>query len=78
MRRFRYELAGIDGEGKAFTVSGEIEETRALGFAGAPGAALSDAFQKLTDGNAEYGKPGEGGCRGPYTFERIVLETVKG
>lgn len=77
MRKFRYELSGTGEGGNAFSVSGEIEETHALGFAGAPGAAMSDAYQKLTGGQTEYGKPGVGGCRGPYRFERILMETVK-
>jgi len=77
MRTFRYELSGTGEGGKAFAVSGEIEETASLGFAGAPGAAMSDAYQKLTGGQTEYGHPGAGGCRGPYRFERIVVEVVK-
>lgn len=74
--KVRYKLEGKDGAGKDFSVLGEIEVGSALGFAGAPGAALSDAYLKLTGGRTEYGKPGEDGCRGPYTFERLSVERV--
>lgn len=73
----RYELSGTDGGGEAFAVSGEIEVGTALGFSGAPGAAMSDAYLKLTGGQTEYGKPGAGACRGPYTFRRLLIERVE-
>lgn len=77
MKVYRYELVGTDGGGQAFTVSGELEVSSALGFAGAPGAAMSDAYQKLTGGKTEYGKPGQGSCRGPYSFRKLTLELAE-
>lgn len=77
MRKFRYELTGIDGGGNAFTVVGELQEGPTLSsFAAAPGAAMSDAYLRMTGGKAEYGKPGQGGCRGPYNFQKLTVEVV--
>lgn len=43
---------------------------------GAFDAAMRAAFQQLTDGNATYGNPGKGGCRGPYKIIRVHLEVA--
>lgn len=79
MKSFRYELGGTDGAGKAFAVAGDfVQGDEAVSFQQTITEAQRHAYLKLTDGKTEYGKPGEGACRGPYKFERILVEVVKG
>ena len=77
MKMFRYELGGTGGDGKAFAVSGHFDQgDEVVGFQATLAEAQRHAYLKLTGGDTEYGKPGQGGCRGPYTFERILVEVV--
>ena len=32
-----------------------------------------ELFIWLTNGQATYGKPGQGGCQGPYTIRQVTL-----
>ena len=80
MKRFRYELGGTDGGGKAFAVSGHFDQgDEVASFQATLAEAQRHAYLNLTaGGQTEYGKPGAGACRGPYKFERILVEVVKG
>jgi hypothetical protein len=79
VKRFRYELGGTDGAGKAFSVSGHFDAgDEEVSFQATITEAQRHAYLNLTGGQTEYGKPGQGACRGPYKFERILVETVKG
>jgi hypothetical protein len=74
VRKYKFECTGSGGGGVTFSVSGEFESRD---FLSALIEAPKHVYQKLTSGNTEYGKPGEGGCKGPYQMERIVVEVVK-
>jgi len=39
-------------------------------------AAAAAAFEQITQGKATFGRPGEGGCRGPYRIHRFILEAM--
>ena len=79
MKRVRYELGGTGGDGTKFIVSGHFDQgDEAVSFQETISEAQRHAYLNLTGGKTEYGKPGEGGCRGPYKFERIMVEVVKG
>jgi hypothetical protein len=78
VKEFSYELEGTDGAGTAFKVSGRFQANDGMSFQASITEAQRHAYEALTSGKTEYGKPGQGGCRGPYKFERILVETVKG
>lgn len=60
---YRYICHGRDGDGKEWNSSGLLS---APGFPEALEEAQKRTFMDLTQGLAVYGKPGEGGCNGPY------------
>jgi hypothetical protein len=74
MKKFNYEMEGTDGAGQAFKVAGEVESRN---LPDAIVDAQRQAYQGLTSGNTSYGQPGVGGCKGPYSMERILVEVVK-
>lgn len=73
IKTYTYEVAGHDGGGKTWSVKGELLATPGQ-FPTLVNTALGESFQKLTNGETEYGKPGEGECRGPYTITKMTLE----
>jgi hypothetical protein len=74
MKKFSYEVSGTDGAGQAFKVAGEVE---CKGLPEATVEAQRQTYQGLTSGKTSYGQPGVGGCKGPYSMERIFVEVVK-
>ncbi len=73
MPAYRYRVEGTGGKGQAWIVSGTLTVPRG-GFSEATQQTLRDAFAKLTRGEATYGEPGHGGCTGPYTIRKLVVE----
>jgi hypothetical protein len=73
VKTYTYEVSGHDGGGKTWIAKGQLlapaGRVQALVH-----AALGESFQKLTNGDTGYGKPGEGRCRGPYTVTKLVVE----
>lgn len=69
---YRFHFEGTGGDGSAWAAEGEVmcEAHDAFDF------AMHDTFAQLTAGKAVYGKPGQGGCRGPYTISRMVIDLV--
>jgi hypothetical protein len=79
VKRWRYELGGTGGDGKPFSVSGHFDQgDESVSFQATLTEAQRHAYLNLTGGDTQYGKPGAGACRGPYKFERILVETVQG
>lgn len=78
MKRWRYELAGLDGAGNELSVSGHFDQgDEAVSFQATLTEAQRHAYLTLTGGQTEYGKPGAGACRGPYQFTRLLVEAEK-
>lgn len=69
---YRYTVAGTAAGGQIWEVAGTLE-AKPANFAIALDKAMQFAFDKLTSGNAVYGKPGEG-CSGPYDVTKFVIE----
>lgn len=79
MKRVHWELGGRDGAGQPFKVEGCFDQgDEAVSFQETIKEAQRSAYIKLTGGATEYGKPGQGACRGPYRFELIHVEVVQG
>lgn len=74
MKRWRYELGGLDGAGRQFKVDGTFDQGDEESFQQTITEAQRHAYLAMTGGKTEYGKPGAGACRGPYKFQRIVVE----
>ena len=70
MTRYRYIIYEADGDGEQHELTGEVN---ADSIQSAVNKAMAESFVKLTGGNAEFGKPGKGGCRGPYTILQLTL-----
>jgi len=74
--KIRYTVDGFDADSVLFSKTGVVEGAnpvdRDLHW-----RAVAAAFEQLTQGRATFGKPGEGGCRGPYNITRFVLETIE-
>jgi len=73
--RFFYTINGTGADGETWTTNGWLDCE--------PGSfhlifdkAMSQTFEKLTQGKAAYGHPGQGGCRGPYSVKKVVIEEV--
>lgn len=70
-RHWNYRARGTDGDGGEWSCSGACT---AADEASARAVAAKLVFQQLTGGRAVYGKPGQGGCRGPYEQTEFVVE----
>ncbi len=74
MKTYRYSVVGTDARGVGFAIRGEVQSSEPILSPEVFEAAARDCFLKLTSGKAEYGKPGVGGCRGPYNIARMTIE----
>lgn len=72
MITYSFSVSGKTGGGADWTVMGE---TRGM-FMVAVNNAIEQALLDLTDGKATFGEPGKGGCAGPYTITKFVIEEV--
>jgi hypothetical protein len=70
--RYAYQVQGTSADGQNWTVIGVVHTTGLGEFMDAPALAMRDAFMKLTDGRAQYGRPGVG-CRGPYEVTSLSI-----
>jgi hypothetical protein len=70
---YDYVTTIIDGDGIAHAVTGQCKAARG-DYPMAARNAMSDSFKAITGGDTTYGRPGEGGCRGPYTITKLVLK----
>ena len=75
--RYRYEMTGGGADGQTWKSTGTIDTTAAGAFPNVPAQAMRLAFEQLTQGKAEYGKPGVG-CNGPYSIKRLLIEDITG
>jgi len=73
MRTYSYTISGTAANDATWVTVGDVEALPGY-FEQVVRQAMQQTFQTLTQGNATYGKPGEGGCNGPYTVRRIVIE----
>jgi len=72
MNRYSYTVEGAAADGQTYVCCGQVQTEE---FTDSFMLAMRAAFGQLTQGKAQYGKPGVG-CRGPYTITRVVLEAV--
>lgn len=63
-KAYDYTIYVKDASDKIWTVSGSVD----CEFIDVSREATRAAFQKMTQGDAVYGHPGEGSCKGPYTM----------
>lgn len=73
--KLRYVVQGSGAGDAAYELTGEVEGTSPIDPE-AHDRATRAAFHQLTSGKAVFGKPGEGGCHGPYKVSRLTLEMV--
>lgn len=71
IKPYRYTVSGSGS--RPFRCEGTIH----CEFHDAFDLAMTETFRALTVGEAIYGHPGEGGCTGPYSIDRLVIEQVK-
>lgn len=75
MKRWRYEMTVRGGDGTEQKIAGMFDQgDEEASFQATLQEAQRHGYIALTGGQTEYGKPGTGGCRGPYRFERLLVE----
>ena len=72
---YNYTVTVVDAAQHQHHVAGEAR-VESGDLRHATEVALRESFMKVTDGSAVFGRPGEGGCRGPYTVSRLVITRV--
>lgn len=68
----KFLVEGTDGSGRPWRHHGSLRGSG--GMVAAAKLAVEKSYLALTDGETEYGKPGEGKCKGPYKITKMVLE----
>jgi hypothetical protein len=71
---YTYRINGTAAGGQTWETSGSIEALPGQ-FPAVCNQALSESFDKLTQGNAVFGFPGLG-CQGPYVLTRLLIEVA--
>ncbi|HEY7415674.1 MAG TPA: hypothetical protein VH593_10820 [Ktedonobacteraceae bacterium] len=74
--KYSYMVCGVSHEDNTWEVSGQVETELAGDFINTPSMAMQQAFEKLTQGKAVYGKPGWG-CNGPYRVTKLYIQEEK-
>ena len=69
---YRYTVSGTAAGGQTWEVVGTLD-IRPGNFALALNKTMQFVFDRLTSGNAVFGKPGVG-CAGPYGITKFNLE----
>ena len=72
MRYYAYVVVIEDGDQQEHRLEGSLTTERG-DIGSVANEAMGLSFRELTGGYATYGKPGEGGCRGPYKFKRMEI-----
>lgn len=72
INHYRYEISGDAFGGQTWMTTGHVD----CEFLEAYHACMKASFLQLTEGKAQFGKPGIG-CHGPYLLNRILIEKVK-
>ena len=71
MDLWNYAITGTTGDGTTWHVQGSLQ---AHDLDAAIEKGRRHAFIALTEGKAEFGKPGQGTCQGPYKITRLLVE----
>ena len=74
MKKYNYHVNGKTAEGVGWTCIGQME----VEFADLFNRVMVQTFADLTEGKAIFGRPGQGGCKGPYEVDRVILELDDG
>lgn len=69
MALYDYTVQGTAANNQTWIVKGIVE----CDFSDAFNVAISHTFESLTQGLAQYGKPGVG-CNGPYKVIRVLIK----
>jgi hypothetical protein len=73
--KLQFTVVGSGAGDVPYTLMGTVEGESPVDPA-AQRRACEAAFLQLTSGAATFGKPGQGGCRGPYKVARFALEVA--
>jgi len=74
MVTYSYIVIVKDGAGQTHRIAGTVMTDE--GFVEATRLSMRQQYEKLTQGKAIYGKPGEGGCHGPYKILKLEIEPI--
>ena len=72
-KTWQYTVSGKAAGGDTWATSGTVHCEFSESFK----ASMRAAFEAVTDGRAEYGKPGQGGCKGPYSIKSVLIEELE-
>jgi hypothetical protein len=70
---YRYTIDGIAADGQTWSTRGSVATDSPGAFPAIVEEAMQQSFLQLTQGKAQYGRPGVG-CRGPYRITRLLVE----
>lgn len=76
MISYAYVISGTGGHGSTWSTEGHVVVKDVDQFDEAVMDARRQSFMQLTQGKATYGKPGQGGCKGPYRITKFSIEEV--
>jgi len=68
-KHYRWMMTGTAAQGQTWTVQGNVELDN---FTTCLTLIMPTVFNALTEGKAEYGKPGIG-CNGPYAIKTFTI-----
>lgn len=69
--RYRWVVEGTAADGQTWRTAGVVDRLPGH-FPHVTMDALTTSFALVTEGRAEFGRPGET-CRGPYTITRLEV-----
>jgi hypothetical protein len=72
IKHYYVTIEGSAADGQTWTTKSEMH----CEFHDTFGVGMADCFDQLTNGTAQYGKPGVG-CTGPYDIHKVTIERVK-
>jgi len=75
-RTYRWNISGVDANLNAYHTSGVANHDTDRHLLEVMAQALQESFEQLTEGRAQFGKPGVG-CKGPYTIIAMTFVSTE-
>lgn len=72
-KHYEFSVKGMAANDTEFDVTGRVY----CDFAQLFNVIMTRTFEDLTMGTAVFGKPGQGGCVGPYEVNEITVKRVE-